>query len=65
MNLFARPEYESDFTLWLNAWKQRDPDISEGQRAGLALLWNKQPIDPDERRRARASAVKRPSYSYA
>jgi hypothetical protein len=64
MNLFARPDYESEFTLFLNEWKQRDPDLAKRQLAGRAQLWDKPPVDPDESRRAVAAAVKRSPYVY-
>ena len=65
MNIFSRPAYESEFTQFLNDWKRRDPSIQEGQRMGLALLWDKLPVDEEERRRANTSAVKRSAYAYA
>lgn len=64
MNLFARPEYESEFTLFLQELKQRDPGVEERQRAGRALLWDKAPIDPDESHRTAASKEKREAYAY-
>ena len=64
MNLFSRPEYESEFTHFLQELKRRDPAIEEGQRAGRALLWDKAPIDLEERQRVAASKVKLDGYSY-
>ena len=64
MNIFARPAYDSEFTQFLNAWKQRDPAVQENQRIGLALLWDKPPVNLEERRRATDSAVKRSAYVY-
>lgn len=64
MNLFARPEYESECTLFLRELKRDKPAIAEGQRAGRALLWDKSPIDLDERQRAAASTASRPPYTY-
>jgi hypothetical protein len=64
MNIFSRPEYQSEFMLFLNAWKQRDPGLQKRQRAGLALLWDKLPINQDERLRDAASAVTRLAYVY-
>ena len=64
MNIFARPAYESEFTQFLNAWKQRHPAVQESQRMGLALLWDKLPVDQEEQRRVTASAVKRSAYVY-
>jgi hypothetical protein len=64
MNLFARPEYESEFTLFLKQLKQSDPMLDEQQRTGRALLWDKSPINPDEQQRTGASQAKRQSYAY-
>ena len=64
MSIFARPKYESDFTQFLSAWKQRDPALQQAQQTGLALLWDKAPLDKDARERAAAGAVKRQSYVY-
>ena len=64
MNLFARPEYESEFTLFLQELKQRDPSLQEKQNAGRALLWDKAPIDLDEQRRLDASKLKPQAYTY-
>jgi len=64
MNIFARPEYESEFTQFLQELKQRDPGMAERQRAGLALLWDKAPIDQDESQRTAASKEKREAYAY-
>ena len=64
MHIFSKPKYESSFTLFLNAYKQRNPTVQEDQRAGLALLWDKMPIDKNEHDRAAASTVKRSAYVY-
>ncbi len=64
MNLFARPEYESEFTQFLKGWKQRDPGLQQRQDEGRALLLDKMPTDPEERARANESAVKRRPYAY-
>jgi hypothetical protein len=65
MYIFAYPEYESEFTKFLNEWKAKDPGVLERQMAGRALLWNKGPLDVAESERAQASTVKRKSYVYA
>lgn len=64
MNLFARPEYESEFTQFLKDWKQRDPGLQQRQNAGRALLLDKAPLDPEQCARTKASAVKRRPYAY-
>ena len=34
--------YESDHTRFIRELKEKNPQIEEGQRAGRALLWDKQ-----------------------
>jgi hypothetical protein len=41
MNLFYRPQYKSEATLFLNQLKADKPEIEVGQRHGFDLLWNK------------------------
>ena len=64
MSIFARPEYESEFTQFLKELKQSNPAIVERQLAGRALLWDKSPIDQEESRRTVASKEKREAYAY-
>lgn len=56
--------YQSDITQFINQLKQQTPQLEEQQRKGRALLWDKQPIDLDERERQQASRVKQTSYVY-
>lgn len=56
--------YQSDITQFLNQLKQQKPQLEEQQRKGRALLWDKQPLDLDERERQQASRVKPTSYAY-
>ncbi|HKR38934.1 MULTISPECIES: DUF3460 family protein [Paraburkholderia] len=56
--------YQSDITQFINQLKQQKPQLEEQQRKGRALLWDKQPIDLDERERQQASRVKQTSYVY-
>lgn len=56
--------YQSDITQFLNQLKDQKPQLEEQQRKGRALLWDKQPIDLDERERQQASRVKQTSYVY-
>ena len=65
MNLFNKKSgYVSEFTQFLNDMKAKNPRIEEGQRAGRARLWDKEPQDLDSLRRARESRVKQPAYVY-
>lgn len=56
--------YQSDITQFLNQLKQKHPQLEEQQRQGRALLWDKQPLDLDERERQQASRVKQTAYVY-
>jgi hypothetical protein len=56
--------YVSEFTVFLDELKQKNPLIDEGQRTGRALLWDKAPIDLDATQRTEASRVKQQPYVY-
>lgn len=56
--------YQSDVTQFLNQLKQQKPTLEEEQRKGRSLLWDKQPIDLDERADQQESGVKQTSYVY-
>lgn len=56
--------YQSEITQFLNQLKEQKPELEEQQRKGRALLWDKQPLDLDERERQQASRVKQTSYVY-
>lgn len=56
--------YQSDLTKFLAELKQKNPNLEAQQRAGRSLLWDKGPIDLDERKRAEASRVKQQAYVY-
>lgn len=56
--------YESEITKFINNLKQTNPKLEEDQREGRALLWDKAPIDLDERARAEQSRVKQQAYVY-
>ncbi|MFD1557931.1 DUF3460 family protein [Paraburkholderia silviterrae] len=56
--------YQSEITQFLNQLKEQKPYLDEQQRKGRALLWDKQPVDLDERERQQASRVKQTSYVY-
>ncbi|MBN9117204.1 MAG: DUF3460 family protein, partial [Pandoraea sp.] len=47
--------YESDITQFIKQLKTEKPTLEAEQRQGRALLWDKQPIDLDERRQAQQS----------
>ncbi|AOJ01250.1 MULTISPECIES: DUF3460 family protein [Burkholderia] len=56
--------YQSDITQFLNQLKQQKPTLEEEQRKGRSLLWDKQPIDLDERDTQQQSSVRQTSYVY-
>ncbi len=63
MNLFKKKSgYVSEFTEFLTDLKAKNPRIEEGQRAGRARLWDKEPINLDNMRRAQESRVKQSAY---
>ena len=41
MNIFRRPDYQSEATQFIDQLKAAKPAIEEGQREGRALLWDK------------------------
>lgn len=57
--------YESDITQFLKQLKQERPTLEAEQRDGRALLWDKSPIDLEERARADASRVAQKPYVYS
>jgi hypothetical protein len=56
--------YESDITQFIRTLKQQKPHLEAEQRKGRALLWDKTPIDLDERRRQNESRVPQQAYVY-
>ena len=42
--IFRRPDYRSDITNFISEMKEKRPDLEAQQRAGRALLWDKQVI---------------------
>jgi hypothetical protein len=56
--------YQSDVTQFLNQLKQQKPTLEDEQRKGRSLLWDKQPVDLDERDAQQESRVKQTSYVY-
>jgi hypothetical protein len=59
-----RAMYQSDITQFLNQLKSQKPTLEEEQRRGRSLLWDKQPIDLDERAANQEARVKQNSYVY-
>jgi len=57
--------YESEITQFIKTLKQERPALEAEQRDGRALLWDKSPIDLEERARDDASRVAQKPYVYA
>lgn len=56
--------YVSEYTNFMKDFLQSNPEVAKGQVEGRALLWDKAPIDLDERLRNEASRVQQKAYPY-
>ena len=56
--------YQSDITQFINQLKQQKPTLEAEQRRGRSLLWDKQPVDLDERQRQKNARVEQTPYVY-
>ena len=45
MSFFARSPYKSEVSMFIDELKAKKPTLEAEQRAGRALLWDKQPVD--------------------
>lgn len=63
MNIFRRPDYQSDTTQFINQLKTSRPELSSQQREGRALLWDKQ-VDLQAQQDHRAARVPQKPYVY-
>jgi len=61
--LFSRPHYSSDATLFIDQLKAKKPELEAQQRAGRALLWDKQ-IDRPLAEEIRQSRLPQRPYVY-
>lgn len=57
-------QYQSEATQFIDELKKNNPKLEQGQREGRALLWDKAPIDLDERKRQLAARVAQQPYVY-
>lgn len=53
-----KPRYVSEFAVFMNDFLKQHPEEAQAQVDGRALLWDKAPIDLDERARNEAARVK-------
>ena len=56
--------YVSEITRFIDELKAKNPKLEEQQRAGRALLWDKEPIDLDKTARDKDSRVAQQPYVY-
>jgi hypothetical protein len=56
--------YVSEFTQFMNGFLADHPQVAQSRVEGRALLWDKTPVDLDERARADASRVAQKPYPY-
>lgn len=56
--------YVSEFTQFMNGYLSENPTVAQGQAEGRALLWDKAPLDLDERARQAQSRVAQKPYPY-
>ena len=63
MSIFRRPHYTSEITNFIEEMKQKKPTLEAEQRAGRALLWDRQ-IDRNAEAEYRAANVPQQPYVY-
>ena len=63
MNIFRRPDYQSETTQFLHQLKTSRPELTKEQREGRALLWDKQ-VDLQAQKDYRAARVAQKPYVY-
>ena len=63
MNIFRRPDYQSDTTQFINQLKTSRPELASQQREGRALLWDKQ-VDLQAQKDYRTARVAQKPYVY-
>ncbi|WP_255990538.1 DUF3460 family protein [Chitinolyticbacter albus] len=62
--MFKNTRYVSEFTQFMQGYLNEHPDVARGQVEGRALLWDKAPINLDERSRSTVSNVPHKPYPY-
>ena len=63
MNIFRRPDYQSELTQFIDQLKAQKPTLEAEQRQGRDLLWDKA-VDRNAWREYRAAEVAQPAYVY-
>ncbi len=64
MSIFRRPHYQSEVTHFIEQLKADKPDLEAQQRAGRALLWDKN-VDRAAQAEYREAKVPQQPYVYA
>ena len=63
MSFFRRPDYQSDITLFIDQLKAAKPALEAEQRAGRALLWDKN-VDRTLQAEYQEGAIAQQPYVY-
>ncbi|MBX3588478.1 MAG: DUF3460 family protein [Ramlibacter sp.] len=63
VNFFRRPDYQSEVTQFIEQMKTARPDLEAQQRAGRALLWDKN-VDRSAWSEYREAEVPQKPYVY-
>ncbi len=63
MNIFYRPKYKSDTSLFIDQLKAKDPTLEAKQRQGRELLWDKS-VSRSDWSEYRAAQVAQKPYVY-
>ena len=63
MPLFRRPDYHSEATQFIDQLKASKPGLEAQQRAGRALLWDKN-LDRSEQQEFKSAKVAQGAYVY-
>jgi hypothetical protein len=63
MTIFRRPDYQSDVTLFIEKLKTDKPTLEAEQRAGRALLWDKN-VDRSLQEEYKDGRVEQKPYVY-
>lgn len=63
MPFFRRPDYQSETTQFIDQMKQHKPELEAQQRAGRALLWDKN-VDRSAQSAFKAGKVPQKPYVY-
>ncbi|KAG0321831.1 hypothetical protein BGZ97_010129 [Linnemannia gamsii] len=56
--------YQSEITQFIHQLKQQQPALEEAQRRGRMLLWDKSPLNLDERARQQTSRIQQKPYNF-